>query len=530
MRADWFVVNGRSMWRELWLGAFLMRNLKLELYATTVACLLLACSGSKSKPVGSEGGACTQGGGCDPGLVCLARLCSWPPDSSIVPSAGGGGGAGAGADSGLQVGTGGVGGQSVLVGTGGVAGGPGAGGVAGGVGGRAAGGAPGGGGTATTGGAIGSGGRAAFDGGPDAPNAGSGGATGIGGTTVTAGTSGRGGAVGMGGATSTGGSVPSGNWPCDIYASDGGPCVAAHSTVRRLVGNYIGPLYQVRAGGSDSGTRGVLWDIGFLADGFADSSAQDTACGTDACTISVIYDQTGNGNHLTAAPAGEAKQTPGNEADAKKLPVVIGGHKVYGVHIGVGVAYRNNAVKGTATGDNPETIYMVASADYYNGGCCFDYGNVETSSTNNGEGAAEAVYFGSCIIWNKGAGAGPWIMGDLENGLWAGNTDPYDPNSSLPSTLKYVTGMVKGDAAGKDHWTIKVGNAQSGKLVTPFDGVRPTPRYDPMRKEGGITLGAAGDNTNAGVGNFFEGLMTAAYSSSAADDAVQANIVAVYGQ
>lgn len=31
--------------------------------------------------------------------------------------------------------------------------------------------------------------------------------------------------------------------PCDIYASVGTPCVAAHSTVRALYAAYNGPLY-----------------------------------------------------------------------------------------------------------------------------------------------------------------------------------------------------------------------------------------------------------------------------------------------
>ena len=102
------------------------------------------------------------------------------------------------------------------------------------------------------------------------------------------------------------------------------------------------------------------------------------------------------------------------------------------------------------------------------------------------------------------------------------------------TTWKYVTGLVKGDIAGlatpNGHWTIKVGNAQSGSLTTPFDGPRPSTRYIPMRKEGAIILGTAGDNSNGGQGNFFEGIMTAHYSTNAADDAVQANIVAAYGQ
>ena len=32
---------------------------------------------------------------------------------------------------------------------------------------------------------------------------------------------------------------------CDIYASAGAPCVAAHSTTRALYAAYNGPLYQV---------------------------------------------------------------------------------------------------------------------------------------------------------------------------------------------------------------------------------------------------------------------------------------------
>ena len=33
--------------------------------------------------------------------------------------------------------------------------------------------------------------------------------------------------------------------PCDIYASAGNPCVAAHSTTRALYATYNGPLYQI---------------------------------------------------------------------------------------------------------------------------------------------------------------------------------------------------------------------------------------------------------------------------------------------
>jgi non-reducing end alpha-L-arabinofuranosidase len=363
------------------------------------------------------------------------------------------------------------------------------------------------------------------------------GGMGSGGDTTSGGTTGSGGgSTGSGGATVSGtedcsqmkpppAAPPAGTTkaPCDIYAEDGGPCVAAHSMVRALYATYDGPLYQVKK--ADSTTR----DIGLLEPGgFANSADQDSFCGVDACTISIIYDQSGKGNHLTKGPAGGAKTTPDNEANAKAVSATFNGHKVYGVHVVPGIGYRNNSACGTTTGDNAETEYMVVAGDVSNGGCCFDYGNMERNSRDNGEGTMEAVYFGSCTIWGKGASNGPWVMGDLENGLWAGNISPYDNNK--PITSKYVTAMVKGDAAGKNHWTIKSGNAQMGTLTTPFDGPRPSSRYNPMRKEGAIGLGTGGDNSAADTGNFFEGIMTTAYSSNAADDAVQASIVSVYGQ
>ena len=317
--------------------------------------------------------------------------------------------------------------------------------------------------------------------------------------------------------------------PCDIYADDGGPCVAAHSTARALYATYTGPLYQLKK------TDGTLHDVHpVAAGGLADAADQDAFCGVDACTISIIYDQSGWGNNLTSAPAGMAKTTPDNEANAKGVSITLaGGQKVYGIHIVPGVGYRNNSACGTATCDGAETEYMVVASAAYNGACCFDYGNMERNSRDNGEGTMEAVYFGNCTIWNKGAGDGPWVMGDLENGLWAGDSSPYDNNMPITS-WPYVTGLVKGESAGPSHpdghWTIKEGNATSGALITPFDGKRPSARYNPMRKEGAIGLGTGGDNSNGAQGNFFEGVMTATYSSNEADEAVHANVISIYGQ
>ena len=54
--------------------------------------------------------------------------------------------------------------------------------------------------------------------------------------------------------------------------------------------------------------------------------------------------------------------------------------------------------------------------------------------------------------------------------------------------------------------------------------------YAPMKKPGGLVLGLGGDTSPGGVGTFYEGVVTRGYTTDAADDAVQANIVAArYG-
>jgi hypothetical protein len=122
--------------------------------------------------------------------------------------------------------------------------------------------------------------------------------------------------------------------PCDIYASGGTPCVAAHSSTRALYGSYTGSLYQVLRS-SDNATA----DIAPLsASGVANASAQDSFCADSTCLISIIYDQSGHGNHLSQAPAGGAAQGPnvnGKDylAGATGAPVTLNGQKAYGVFV-----------------------------------------------------------------------------------------------------------------------------------------------------------------------------------------------------
>ncbi len=320
--------------------------------------------------------------------------------------------------------------------------------------------------------------------------------------------------------------LAAGTGPCDIYAAGGTPCVAAHSTVRALFGAYNGRLYQVKRA-----SNGQTTDINTLsAGGIANAAAQDSFCSGTTCTITIIYDQSGRGNDLTPAPAGGAKNTPDNPANATALPITINGQKAYGVQVDAGIGYRNDRTSGIATGDTAETEYMVTSSTHVNGGCCFDYGNAETNNNDDGAGTMEAVFFGTISIWTHGTGSGPWVMADLENGLFG---CAAAPNGSLCSnnptiTGSFITAMVKGHSGNS--FGLKEANAQTASsLTTVYSGARPS-GYSPMKKQGAIILGIGGDNSNSSTGYFFEGAMVTGDPSDATDNAVEANIQAAgYG-
>jgi len=323
--------------------------------------------------------------------------------------------------------------------------------------------------------------------------------------------------------------------PCDIYQSGNTPCVAAHSTVRALYGAYSGRLYQVRRA-SDNTTR----DISTLeAGGFANTAAQDIFCVNTTCTIPIIYDQSPQHNDLPVSPKVNFLQNGGTAAKATDGKITVGGHTVYGIYVtgnpnyqtnrtAATVAYRNNATKGLATGDQAEAMYMVLDGTRFSSPCCFDYGNAETSGNDDGNGTMEAIYWGSDTLWARGGGNGPWIAADLENGMYKGDSTNTPSNTSITG-MPWVTAMLKGPSG--NHFTLKAGNAQAGGLAIKWDGGRPTPNYSPKKLQGAIILGTGGDGSFGGTGTFYEGAMTIGNPSDAIDDAIQADIVAVgYGR
>jgi hypothetical protein len=149
-------------------------------------------------------------------------------------------------------------------------------------------------------------------------------------------------------------------------------------------------------------------------------------------------------------------------------------------------------------------------------------------------GSMDAIYFGSCTWWDKGAGSGPWIMADLESGVYNMDGTSGSTNSNdISFTYPYVTAMLKSNSNGATTggpFTLKGGNAKSGSLQTIWDGARPT-NYAVMHKGGGVVLGIGGDNSSTARGNFYEGVLTSGYATTATDNAIQANIVAArYGE
>jgi hypothetical protein len=195
--------------------------------------------------------------------------------------------------------------------------------------------------------------------------------------------------------------------PCDIYKGAGTPCAAAHSVVRALFAAGSRPLYQLRRYG-DNATLDI-YALPAAHGGVANASAHTDFCsephpppppptpypphwpggGYPAradCVVSIIYDQTGNGNHLLpATPVRIARIRPSaahslaacgrtnrvldahrtqainNPAydlpvNATRHPITVGGHKAYGAYFETGMGYRAQNTTAVATGNAPETI------------------------------------------------------------------------------------------------------------------------------------------------------------------------------
>jgi hypothetical protein len=381
---------------------------------------------------------------------------------------------------------------------------------------------------------------------------GSGGTGGTGGTSGTGtGTGGKGGSTGgtttsssssAAGGTSTGGTSSSaggtggttssgtgtGSRPCDIFKAGNVKCAAAHSTTRALYASYSGKLYRIKRASDNT-----YLDINTIEPGgIADASAQDTFCANTKCTITRLWDQSGNGNYVDAetqdAEEVSARPKAGNNgmsaANAMQEALTVGGKKVYALYMKQAQAYWHDGSKtGMPLGKEPQGIYMVTSGKHFGDGCCFNYGNGPLGRVVTACGTIDAVNFSSNKIWDYGTGAGPWVMADFECGLAAGGKG----NSKIPSmTMPYVTAIEKNKGTGD--YVLRGGDSQKGNLTTFLTAKIPQ-GGGTLDKRGAVNLGSGGDccysNTTMSQGNFYEGAIIAGYPTDDVEEQVQANIV-----
>ncbi len=379
---------------------------------------------------------------------------------------------------------------------------------------------------------------------PDASAAGgAGGRAGAGGTpNVSGGGGGGGGAVdeqshaGGAGGTSGTSTVP-GAGPCDIYEQAGTPCVAAYSTIRALRGDYAGPLYQVRSGSSaaNRGSGGDTHDIGVTEDGFAEADALDAVCSGTTCTVSILYDQSGRGNHLQVAKPPQDNTLPidnfetvihrDDGADA----LTVSGHRVYSLYVertqGYALAQPGD---GVPFGLESQGIYMLADGTHSGTACCWEFGNGSLAGPSY---ASTALLLG-VAYWGYGEGDGPWFMADYGAGVWAGGTNPGDPgwgaigadpvmNSANPSmAVPFALGFLK---TSQDAWQLSMANVQTATAITmAYTGGLPVE----IENQGSIVLGIDSSSSNNSFGTFFEGAVVAGFPADRAELDVLDNVKA----
>lgn len=305
--------------------------------------------------------------------------------------------------------------------------------------------------------------------------------------------------------------------PCDAFAAGGTPCVASFSTVRALYASYNGPLYQVtRASDGAASNIGVL-----TTGGYANAAAQDSFCAGTVCTITKVYDHSPNHNDLTVAGVGAAGSND-KGARADDLPVTVNGNRAYGILVTPRVGYRRASGTGMAVGAQPESMYAVMSGTLASNACCFDFGNVETTPVDHGPGTMDALIVSTFCGAPPCSGTGPWIQADLEDGVFMGN-GTANPNA-VSQASPFITAVLRNN--GQTQYALDGGNATASTLTSLYSGGFPA-GDGPMKLEGGMTLGAGGDNSNAAPGAFFEGAITSGYASNATIANVQTNIASI---
>ena len=317
--------------------------------------------------------------------------------------------------------------------------------------------------------------------------------------------------------------------PCDILAAAGTPCIAAHSLARRMLAAYTGNLFQITRASDNTALN-----VGTLSTGIVNAASVTSFCAATTCVISEIYDQMNtpaNGNNLTKdgafgkspAPVGWTTLLTG-----LTIPIarIVPGEGYYQNGPGCGSIGSGCYTVNMPMGNSAITAYMIVEDNSEGGvadGCCGQYGETENPTEDGANGTMFSLSYSTCPgsgasqdCGSEGTGAGPWAGLDLENGIYL-----YGPTL----TQKYQSIFGRYDPSNTS-MTLKSGDATQGQLITLYNG--PLPAGYTMKLQGGLSLGRAGDATNAPV-NFIEGAILASATKDATDNAVQANLASFYG-
>jgi non-reducing end alpha-L-arabinofuranosidase len=311
---------------------------------------------------------------------------------------------------------------------------------------------------------------------------------------------------------------------------------------RALFSTYSSKLFQVTRR-SDSRTQDVSVTS---AGGRVDLATLNSFCPSGTtCGISILYDQTGNGNDLSQTLQNKMPTVAfWTTKTGTSLPYCLTQASADdGAIPGNGGQFLRNrlSTQKIPTGSQPTTEYMVVYTKYYQGHCCYDYGNMEAikgesaslrGTGNNGPGTMFALYMGQTRDWTVGAGNGPWGMVDMEDGVYSGGESNGSGNNKDPSFAYPGTNIVAvlAKTNGTSSFVLKVSDMEStAGFVTPWNGNLPG-GYAPLRLEGGLSLGEGGDGSNNVDGAFFEGFVVAGEEADTTDTSIQSNLHSYFTQ
>jgi len=319
------------------------------------------------------------------------------------------------------------------------------------------------------------------------------------------------------------GSNPSiGAYPCDLAATAGTPCDAAYSMTRRMFAAYTGNLFQLTRA-SDSNTQNIT----SLSSGIVDVATINSFCVSTTCTVTEVYDQTANANHVIVWTRGgdlTAQPTPlgfTTFANGLYVPVLRIPLPANTSTTSAGYSTQSGA-SGLPTGNSSISVYTIAENTSEGGvvsGCCGFFGDTEQPVKDSGAGHMFSNVWATAISGSlpssNQTGPGPWLGIDLEDGVFYTGGTP---------TQKYVININKYNTSGTA-LTMKYGDATAGALTTFYSGALPT-GYT-MDLEGNVAMGMGGDGTPAPI-PFIESFISSA-TSDALDAQIQANNLYFYG-